>query len=87
MTERTAVRARTVRGFCEAYGVGRSTAYELISEGRLVAVKAGNRTLIVEDSARAWFGGLPTHKSTHPRKPDLGGQKRTAVDGRRGKSL
>jgi hypothetical protein len=50
--------ARTIKGFCEAYGVGRNMAYELINDGKLKAVKAGARTLIIEESARDWIGGL-----------------------------
>lgn len=33
--------ARTVKGFCAAYGVGKSLAYELMAAGVLRAVKAG----------------------------------------------
>jgi hypothetical protein len=51
--------ARTVKGFCKAYGVGRSRAYELINGGKLTVVKAGSRTLITEESAQKWFSGLP----------------------------
>lgn len=66
--EKDSVRARTVKEFCRAYGVGKSTAYELIAEGTLNAVKMGKRTLIVEESAAHWFNSLPatsTHNRTH----------------------
>jgi excisionase family DNA binding protein len=53
------IQARTVKGFCQAYGVSRSTVYELIKAGKLIAVKANNRTLITEESAKAWFRNLP----------------------------
>lgn len=33
--------ARTVKEFCRAYGIGKTLAYELIAEGRIVAVRAG----------------------------------------------
>lgn len=54
-----AVKARTVQEFCRVYGVGKSLVYELLSGGALRAVKAGKRTLILEESARAWFDSLP----------------------------
>lgn len=56
--------ARTIKEFCRAYGVGKSTAYELMAAGVLDARKAGKRTLITEASARAWFESLST-KSLH----------------------
>jgi hypothetical protein len=47
--------ARTVKGFCQAYGVGVTTCYKLIEEGEIEARKAGPRkTLIIEASAKAW---------------------------------
>jgi hydrogenase maturation factor len=58
--------ARTIKGFCEAYGVGRSRAYELINEGKLVTVKAGTRTLITEESAQDWFNRLPRKRAARP---------------------
>ena len=59
--------ARTVRGFCQAYGVGVTTCYKLIAEGILDARKmSARKTLITEDSARAWVASLnPTHAPTH----------------------
>jgi hypothetical protein len=51
--------ARTVKGFCEAYGVGKTTAYELIAGGELEIRKAGSRTLVIEESAQRWFAKLP----------------------------
>lgn len=39
-----------------ALGIGRSTAYRLIDEGRLEAVKIGRRTLIRVSSIRALAG-------------------------------
>lgn len=51
--------ARTVAGFCAAYGVGKTMAYELIERGVLQTKKAGKRTLILEDSAIEWLNSLP----------------------------
>lgn len=52
-------RALSVPEFCRRYGVGRTMAYEEIAEGRLVAVKAGRRTLIPLDAAKSWLAALP----------------------------
>jgi excisionase family DNA binding protein len=50
--------ALSVEDFCNSYGVGRTTAYEEISSGRLRAVKVGRRTLIPETSAADWLKSL-----------------------------
>ncbi len=56
---RPPVVARTVKGFCQAYGVGVTTCYKLISEGKIEARKVSARkTLITESSAKSWFYGL-----------------------------
>ena len=39
-----------------ALGIGRSTAYRLIEDGRLEAVKIGRRTLVRVSSIRALAG-------------------------------
>lgn len=82
------IQARTVRDFCHAYGVGKTLVYELIGQGALVAVKAGTRTLITEESARAWFGGLTpqkpsaqSHKSPHKQSADCSEPRRKAANG------
>jgi excisionase family DNA binding protein len=68
--------ARTVKDFCQAYGIGRSKTYELMSAGALTAVKAGTRTLILEESAKAWLDSL-TRKSTHIKNRNSGAKRRT----------
>jgi excisionase family DNA binding protein len=40
-------------------GVGRSTIYRLIGEGRLRAMKIGHRTVICGESVRRFLGELP----------------------------
>lgn len=50
--------ARTVQGFCAAYGVGKTRAYELIAAGKIEVRKCGTRTLIDEESARQWYSTL-----------------------------
>jgi len=50
--------ARTIKEFCRAYGISQRSAYNLMSDGTIVYKKMGTRTLIVEESARAWFDRL-----------------------------
>jgi excisionase family DNA binding protein len=51
--------AFSVEDFCNSYSVGKTTAYEEISSGRLHAVKVGRRTLIPETSAAEWLKSQP----------------------------
>lgn len=51
--------AYPIPDFCARYGIGRTTAYRLIEEGKIEARKAGRRTLIDADSAARWYAGLP----------------------------
>lgn len=57
--------AFSITEFCASYGVGKTTAYEEISSGRLHAVKVGRRTLIPETSAVAWLKAQPAVNSLH----------------------
>ncbi|WP_229255100.1 hypothetical protein [Candidatus Viadribacter manganicus] len=43
--------------------MGRTRLYELISQGKIDAVKDGPRTLIPAESAEAWAASLPRFKS------------------------
>ncbi len=43
-----------IDGFCQDFGVGRSTAYAEIRAGRLKAFKVGNKTMIAGEDALAW---------------------------------
>jgi hypothetical protein len=61
--------ARTVRSFCTAYGVSERTAYNLMNAGKLAFRKMGKRTLILEESARAWFDSLPAGSRTPAPSP------------------
>ncbi|BCH33020.1 hypothetical protein MesoLjLc_49500 [Mesorhizobium sp. L-8-10] len=54
--------AYSIDEFCEAYGVGRTLAYEEVAAGRLLTRKAGRRTLIRAVDAQAWLDGLPSGK-------------------------
>lgn len=46
----------TVASACELSGLGRTTIFELMREGRLRRIKVGDRTLIDGDSLRALLG-------------------------------
>src|ERR1700722_6052841 len=48
--------------FCTLFGVGRTFAYGEIGAGRLIARKAGRRTLIAQTDALAWLERLPVTK-------------------------
>ncbi len=58
-TTASAIRARTVKQFCAHYGVGRTFTYAEIKAGRLRAVKAGDRILILQEDSEAWARSLP----------------------------
>ena len=51
--------AMSIKHFCREYDLGRSYVYELISTGKLRAVKSGSRTLILKRDAAAWAASLP----------------------------
>jgi len=51
--------ALSINGFCTLYALGRTFAYEQIKQGKLRAVKCGNRTLIFQRDAEAWARSLP----------------------------
>lgn len=40
----------------KALGIGRSTTYELINDGKLHAIKLGRRTLVTVESIKALVG-------------------------------
>ena len=52
-------RAMSLAQFCQSYGVGRTTAYAEIKQGRLRARKCGKRTIITEDDGDDWLKSLP----------------------------
>lgn len=49
----------TVKEASRALGIGVTKIYELIGEGKLVAVKLGHRTLIKAEAMEAMIDGLP----------------------------
>jgi excisionase family DNA binding protein len=52
--------AHTIANAAKVSGLGRTSIYELIGAKKLDARKAGNRTLITDDSLRAYIASLPT---------------------------
>lgn len=50
-------RAYGVRDFCKAFGVSRSTVYNLMADGRLRTVRVAGRRLIPADAAEALLRG------------------------------
>jgi hypothetical protein len=51
--------AMSVNDFATWAGIGRTTAWKEIKEGRLRAVKVSARTIIVTDDAYAWLTTRP----------------------------
>ncbi|AZO45910.1 DNA-binding protein [Mesorhizobium sp. M7D.F.Ca.US.005.01.1.1] len=51
--------AFSIEEFCTAYSVGRSLAYEEMSEGRLQYRKVGRRVVIRKVDADRWLDDLP----------------------------
>jgi excisionase family DNA binding protein len=49
----------SVRETAVITGLGRSTIYEALASGRLLARKLGRRTVILESDLRAWLESLP----------------------------
>ena len=47
---------------CRIIGLGRSSVYREIQAGKLVALKAGNRTILPVAGLRAWIEALPQAK-------------------------
>jgi hypothetical protein len=63
--------AYTIVHLAESAGVGRSMIYDEIRAGRLVASKAGRRTIVTRENAKAWLRGLPTaNTSIRDTRPD-----------------
>lgn len=48
-----------VEDFCAVFGISRRTAWQLISDGHVEALKVGRRTLITAESAAAWRDRCP----------------------------
>jgi excisionase family DNA binding protein len=48
-------------------GIGRSTIYDELAAGRLVARKCGSRTLIPASALSEWMANLPSYTATKVR--------------------
>ena len=63
------VMALTLNELRRVAGIPPTTAYRLLAAGKLRAVKAGSRTLVLAESVRDYLACLPAAKSaTRPRK-------------------
>lgn len=49
----------TIAGACSVSGLGRTTLYARIAEGKIEARQCGGRTLIPADSLQQFLGSLP----------------------------
>ena len=57
----------TIADACQATGIGRTSLYGLVAEGKLDARKSGAGTLIVAESFRRYMGQLePTKIGASP---------------------
>jgi len=63
----------TIVEFSERNRICRSKIYEEIKSGRLVAVKAGTRTLITYEAEQAWRDSLPRLVTSPPIQPAFAG--------------
>jgi hypothetical protein len=52
----------SIRDFAQRHGISVRTVYTEISEGRLVARKCRDRTIINAEDERAWLASLPKIK-------------------------
>jgi len=56
----------TIRDFCRSSGLGVTTVYKMLSDGRLQSVAIGKRRLIILDS---WHRLLQQHMCTPVERP------------------
>jgi predicted site-specific integrase-resolvase len=59
MTNEIEPRAFRPREFCRRNGIGLTTFYALLNEGKLKARKIGNATIVLADDEAAWLASLP----------------------------
>ena len=56
--------ARTIGEFVEWAGISRTATFAAIKDGRLVARKAGRRTLITHEDGEKFLRSLPMRKAS-----------------------
>ncbi len=61
--------AFTMKEAAAALGIGRTTLWRAISDGKLVALKLGGRTLIPADALRQWVASMPRRGRQSPGSP------------------
>lgn len=54
--------AYDINGLAKACGRGRSAIFEDIAAGRLIARKAGSKTIVLHGDAVAWLEALPVRE-------------------------
>ena len=64
-SEHTERNCFSLEEFCFRNGIGRTTAYKEIKEGRLHPKKVGKRTLISMEEEARWFGSAPVLGGLH----------------------
>ena len=57
-------KALSIKQFCDRFGVGRTFVYEELKSGRLLANKAGSRTIIPLAEAERWLTDLPAYSTS-----------------------
>lgn len=58
-------RVHTINGFCESYGVGRTTTYAEIAGGRLRSVTVGRKRLIPHEFAEEWLEAIKSQSQNN----------------------
>jgi excisionase family DNA binding protein len=58
----------TIKDWSKISGLGRSVIYQMLGDGRLRAIKVGNRSLIDAQAGLAYLNSLPTAAIRAPRK-------------------
>jgi len=62
--------ARPLREFCQAVGIGITTAYEEIKAGRLIVAKIGAKTIVPDDRGREWLKSREVAAAAPSRNPN-----------------
>ena len=52
----------TIKEAALAIGVGKTTIYKALADGKLTAVKLGSRTLIASEDLRQWVATMPPRR-------------------------